>query len=330
MVVVAKSFRIVLLLLVFFVAANHANAKTITRGDSAILKWTVTGGGTSCMGTTNYQSSYGDGVATAWNTSHSPDTGQANFAQINGNSSSAFPQTYTFWCQDLLSGLTGSDTLTINDCSGTNVWNGTACVACSNGGCTGGVCNNGANNPPTCSSIPTVTLLVSTGGGTRSSEVTINNGQPAELTWDSTNAASCGAAGGASWLPSGSPTFGNVSVSPTVTSNYQVVCSGANSNIATVTVLDPRALISASKTRVKFGDSTIIGWSARNATSCNISGSGLVPNPRTDFDEDGATTTQQVSITAQSTYTISCLDSDNAQIPPQSVTVNILPIFQEF
>ena len=82
-----------------------------------------------------------------------------------------------------------------NQCSNGYAYIGSSCVACSNGGCTGTggnvsnplgslVCTNGANNPTACSTFaPTATLSANPS--------TLDKGQSATLSWNSTNATSC-------------------------------------------------------------------------------------------------------------------------------------------
>jgi len=82
------------------------------------------------------------------------------------------------------------------------------------------------NTPPPTE--PTVTLTAS--------PTTISSGQSTTLTWTSTNATSCTAFEGWSGTK---PTSGTASVSPTVTTTYQLDCTGpggVGSDDATVTV----------------------------------------------------------------------------------------------
>ncbi|MDP2651687.1 MAG: CARDB domain-containing protein, partial [bacterium] len=149
----------------------------------------------------------------------------------------------------------------------------------------------------------------------------ITNGQSSTLTWSSTNATSCTAAGGFS---TGGATSGSTSVSPSSTSNYQISCTGpggsANSNVVTVTVLEPTVTITANPTRVVTGSNSTISWSASQVNSCTVSGPGL--------SSATLSGSQSVVISTQSTYTITC-QTDGAPIT-QSVTVNVTPLFQEF
>ena len=214
-------------------------------------------------------------------------------------------------------------------CANGLAYSGGTCVACSNGGCTGSgggpnnplgtlACNNGATNPPSCVVQPTAALS--------GNPLTIVTGQAATLSWSSTNASMCGAAGGGTWLPYGSATSGNVNVTPSTTSSYQTTClspsgGSANSNIVTITVLQPTDSITATPSRVHAGQSTTIAWTSTNATSCTVSGPG--------FSKTGLSGSQSVPINSQSTYTLNC-NTTGPPLPPKTVTVNIIPDFQEF
>ena len=203
-----------------------------------------------------------------------------------------------------------------NTCTLPLVWNGTSCVVC-NGGCgPGPSCNNGATNPPSCSIFtPTATLSVD--------DNEIDVGQSTILRWNSTNATSCAGTGFTAGGSSGSRSTGTLSSAGTY--NYQVVCTGAGGNsapsFASVEVLAPSATISASPSRVPSGGgSSTISWNATGVGSCTVSGPGL--------SSTGKSGSQTVTITAQSTYTITC--TTNGDPVTRSVTVNVTPDFEEF
>ncbi len=196
----------------------------------------------------------------------------------------------------------------------------TITVACT-GGCTSGGCDNGATNPPACSTFtpPTASLWAT--------PPTIDTGQSSTLTWSS-NAVSCVGVG----FNTGYASSDNVSVSPSTTSSYQVTCySGANGTgtpspvrTATVTVLQPTASISASPTRVQTGSTSTITWSATQVTSCAISGTNGFSGSGLSNPIPAPTST----ITGQTTFTITC--QTNGSPVTNSVIVNVIPIFREF
>jgi len=101
-------------------------------------------------------------------------------------------------------------------------------------------------------------------------------GSSATLTWSSTNATSCTAAGGWSGTQS---TSGTQSVTPTAAGSetYNLTCTGAGgsgSASATLTVNAPAPTVSISvnPTSLTLGSSATLTWSSTNATSCTASG----------------------------------------------------------
>ncbi|MFZ2167897.1 MAG: hypothetical protein WAV50_03455 [Minisyncoccia bacterium] len=230
---------------------------------------------------------------------------------------------YTWSCVGINGGTTASCS-EVKGVGGSCVANeGAACVSAPNscGQTNSGtiLCNGSCSAPaPSSSSCPALPTAVLS-----ANPLVIDKGQTSKLTWNSTNATSCTAAGG--FATGGAPTNAvGVSVSPLATSVYQITCSGPNGisapATATVTVLEPSASISAAPTRVKTGQSTAISWSASGVTSCAVSGPGI-----SSATKSGS---QSVAITVQSTYTITC--QTNGAPLTQSVTVNVEPDFQEF
>lgn len=214
-------------------------------------------------------------------------------------------------------------------CQSPYAYSGGVCIACGNGGCTGGpggspgspngglTCINGMT-PPSCTPPPpTATLFVNPS--------IIDNGQTSQLTWSSTNATSCTAFGGFSTGGATSNSTGVSTGALTTTQNYQMSCTGgggtANSNIATVIVLQPDVTLSANPSRVHLGETTTISWSASQVNSCSISGPGLPPT-------SGLSGTRNIVIAEQSTYTITC--QTNSSPITKTIIVNLIPSFQEF
>lgn len=228
-------------------------------------------------------------------------------------------------------GAIASSYPTCNQCPPNQAYISGACVACSGNptptGCSGAggsaanpygslVCLNGASNPTTCDAFaPTASLWAVPS--------TIDSGQSALLRWSSTNASSCISAGGFS---TGGATSNGVGVSTgalSATTPYAITCSGPSGSVnanTTVTVLQPSASISANPTRVTSGSSSTITWSASQVTSCAVSGPGL--------SAASLSGSQSVTITARSTYVITC--QTNGTPVTSSVTVNTLSLFQEF
>lgn len=186
----------------------------------------------------------------------------------------------------------------------------------------------------------TVTVINITPSATLSaSPNTIDSGQSSTLTWSSTNSASCTAAGGFS---TGNATSGSVSVGPlTTTQNYQISCTGpggsANSNIATVTVRVPTVTISAAPDRVASGGgggggTTTISWSATNVNACTITRNGVTWQSLTPDASRALSGSAPDTVTAQTTYAISCTNNASATAVAATATkiVNVVPSFSEF
>jgi hypothetical protein len=230
-------------------------------------------------------------------------------------------------------------TVTPFQCPNGDAYVGSSCTPCSNGGCTGTggsptnpggglICNNGKGNPPRCDTYlqPTATLYATPS--------TVNQGQSTALTWGSTNATSCSAAGGFS---TGGATSGTAQ-SIALTQNpaiFQVTCTGpggsASAN-ASVTVLSPNATISANPMRVQSGKTSLITWSASNVTSCQVtdsSGNKLASGNADHGNNFSKNSPYTATITNQSTFTIDCKTNGGPDVI-DSVTVNIVPLFQEF
>ncbi len=187
-------------------------------------------------------------------------------------------------------------------------------------------CSDGALNPPSCDVfLPTASL--------DAYPATVDLGGSSMLTWDSEDATSCEGTGFTAGGPSGSRSTGPLDTIGD--STFQVVCTGPTGDsqpaFATVEVLDASVTISADPSRVRIGDPTpiTISWKAADVKngSCNVSGPGLSLTGLSATE--GASETVS-SINSQSTYTISCRKKAGNTPISSSVTVNILPIFQEF
>ena len=85
-----------------------------------------------------------------------------------------------------------------------------------------------------------------------------------------------------------------------------------------------KSIISSPSEFVQFGNSTLIIWSAENVNSCSVTG--------TNGDSwSGISGSQNTSaITEETTYTLTCLDVEDHPTSPQSVTVSLIPVFEEF
>ncbi|MES2014602.1 MAG: CARDB domain-containing protein [Patescibacteria group bacterium] len=141
------------------------------------------------------------------------------------------------------------------------------------------------------------------------------------IDWTSTNAASCTS----TKFATGNATSGSVTLSPTVTTAYDLTCSDgtrpASSN-AVVTVSPVGLTLSVSPgTTVRQGDGATVTWSAVGTpTSCSISGPGL--------SSTAVSGSQGVTINQQSTYTFTCIASGVSTT--KSIVISVTPHFEEF
>ena len=145
-------------------------------------------------------------------------------------------------------------------------------------------------------------------------------GSSATLTWSSTNATSCTAAGGWSGPQS---TSGTQSVTPTAagTVTYSLTCAwtgGCGSASATLIVNSPAPAVSISvnPTSLTLGSSATVTWSSTNATSCTAAGGWSGPQPTSG--------TQSVAPTAAGTvtYSLTCAGTGGSGSASATLTVN--------
>lgn len=174
----------------------------------------------------------------------------------------------------------------------------------------------------TCSPPPTATLSAS--------PPTVVSGNKTTLTWSSTNATSCSAAGG---FDTGGRTSGSALSIPLTTNpaDFQVTCTGpggvgrANTS---VTVTSPTVAISATPTRVTSGSSTTVSWKATDVDTCDITRNGS--HWKTLPTDAPLTSSSPDTITGQTVYEITCTDA-STKAHADSVVVNTgTGGFQEF
>ncbi len=161
---------------------------------------------------------------------------------------------------------------------------------------------------------PTVTLSASPNS--------IAAGESTTLTWSSTNATSCTAFLG--WSGS-KPTNGTASVSPIVTTTYQLDCTGpggVGSDDATVTVTveqptTPTVDITVEPMTITAGSSTTLTWNSANADACTASNGWSGAKAL-----DGS---QSASPATTTTYAISCTGAGGTANDSVTVTVTAVP-----
>lgn len=160
--------------------------KTITRGQSAVINWAVTGA-PSCYPSTNYPNNAGDSVTSIWSSAGNSTSGSVTFPSVYTNG------TFAFSCTDLASGISDSATLIVNDCAVGTTWNGTSCVApasCTGSGPLSWGSGCGTTYTGTVSSGSSATVYNTNTGYTGSQNYSCNNGT-FTLTSQSCSANAC-------------------------------------------------------------------------------------------------------------------------------------------
>ena len=170
-------------------------------------------------------------------------------------------------------------------------------------------CGGGAITP---TPVPTVSLTASL--------TTIDAGQSTTLTWTSTDAASCTAAGAWSGTlaASGSQSTGALSSN----ANFALTCTGPGGTSAPVSAVVtvnplPTATLTAAPGAVALGGTSSLTWSSTDANSCTASGgwNGTL----------GLSGTQMtVPITTTTVYSLVCTGAGGATAPV-SATVALIP-----
>ncbi|MDO8593794.1 MAG: hypothetical protein Q7R59_02770 [bacterium] len=161
---------------------------------------------------------------------------------------------------------------------------------------------------------------------------TIDSGQSSTLTWGSSYATSCTAAGS---FNTGGTTSGSASIGAlSSTQNYQTSCSGpggsVSSNIATVTVLVPTVSITATPDRVNSGDTSTVSWDATHINSCTITRNGVTWQTLTAGPSHSLSGSAPDTLTTQMTYTMTCANNASVTAVTSTQMVNINPGFEEF
>lgn len=179
---------------------------------------------------------------------------------------------------------------------------------------------------------------------------TIDSGQSTTLSWNSSHATSCIAAGGfsTSGATSGSASTAVLTSNP---NNYQVSCVGLGGSAyanTTVTVLIPTTCITTTlgsvatqncdttqtipPIRVLNGDTITVSWNAANVNSCVITKNGVVWQSLT-----AALPSRTIigsvpnTITTQTTYSISCMNNVSGTVAATAAqVVNVVSSFTEF
>jgi phospholipase C len=188
------------------------------------------------------------------------------------------------------------------------------------GACGGGTGTTTVNNPPP-TSAPTLVFSANTN--------TITAGQSVKLTWQTTNATSVtitAAAGSASRTLAINGLSGTVTDSPTQTTTYTAVATGAGGSTkpqtAAVQVVQPVppqiTQFTATPAAVNAGQATTITWATSNATAVTIT----PPIPQIEGTTSLPTSgTAVVPVNSTTTFTISASGPGGAATQNLTVTV---------
>jgi len=236
--------------------------------------------------------------------------------------------------------LSASQTAVNGNTGATLTWsstNATSCIA--SGGWSGALSTSGTQSTGALTTSTTYSLTCTGPGGSSSpASITVNvvpavtltasttavaGGGAAVLTWGSSNATSCAAAGG--W--SGTlPTSGTQSTGAVATgTTYSLTCTGpgGTSSAASVAVyVVPAVTLTASPKAVVAGSTSVLSWSSSNATLCTASG-GWIGTKAISGTETTAT------LTTNTTYSLSCTGpggpSNPAKVTVLSGTASVTP-----
>jgi hypothetical protein len=147
----------------------------------------------------------------------------------------------------------------------------------------------------------------------------VASGGSSTLTWSSTNATACSAAG--SWsgvkATSGSQSTGALKAN----ASYSLTCTGSGGSAtgsAAVSVKStaaaPTVSFSATPSSVSTGNSSTLSWSAANATACTASGSWSGSKATSGTQSTGA-------LTGNASYLLTCTGSGGSASQRAAVTV---------
>ncbi|MBI4359253.1 MAG: hypothetical protein HY577_01595 [Candidatus Nealsonbacteria bacterium] len=230
-------------------------------------------------------------------------------------------------------------------------WTSTNATSCSaSGNWSGAKSTSGSESSGNLTNSATYTITCTGAGGTASDSVTVNVQNPAPtvdikangsdgpvtigyntaatLSWTSTNATSCTAAGdwSGSKAISGSESTGNLTSSKT----YTITCSGTGGTAAdTVTVLvqtppaptvDLKVNGSDGTITIDFNTAATLSWTSTNATSCTAAGDWSGSKAISGSESTGSLTTVKTY-----NYSLTCTGVGGSASDSVAVIVNTQP-----
>ena len=192
-------------------------------------------------------------------------------------------------------------------------------VTCSgSGGSASDSVSVSVSSPPSPPSASIEVRNTTQGGSWTGNNITINAGDQIALRWDSSNASSCN---GSNFSTGGADDGETTTVTePSAGSDtvYSVSCSSASDSLR-VTALGTTPELASNKSQVRQGESVTLSYNMQgnDPTQCTLVGPG-VSYLAGSFS--GQTGTLSVSISGDSTYTLTCPGGE------ADVTVEIIPI----
>jgi Protein of unknown function (DUF4038)/Putative collagen-binding domain of a collagenase len=315
-----------------------ANPTGVTNGQSSELTWSSTDA-TGCAasnGWSGIQATSGSvsvsPTATTTYTLTCTGDGGSDAASVTVTFSATPPPSITFTATP--SAITAGQSSTLD-------WTTSGDTTCTaSGGWSGTKATTGSESVSPATST-TYTLACGGIGGTTTKSVTvtvgvtpaptvsltpspaaITAGQSSTLTWTTSNATSCTASGGT--FTGTKPTNGSEQVSPVVTTQYTLACTGpggSRSRSATVTVTAipaPTVTLTPNPASIAPGGSSTLTWTTTNATSCTASGGSFTGTRPTSGSE-------QVSPAVTTVYGLSCDGPGGTGSRNATVTVTAIP-----
>ena len=153
----------------------------------------------------------------------------------------------------------------------------------------------------------------------------ITPGQSSTLEWTVADANTCTATGGWSGAKAAGDGTHTQSVTPAVTTTYELSCDGAGGNTtreATVTVLPPVVTLTATPALLNPGTASTLSWTIAGATSCTATGGWSGAKTASN-----GTHSQSVTPAVTTTYDLSCTgpsgttnDSVTVTLPTGNIT----------
>ena len=175
--------------------------------------------------------------------------------------------------------------------------------------------------PPPPPPPPTPPTFNGSGAGGTGSNISIVNGNTATLSW---SCADSGSSSGVNFSTGGA-TSGSADVSPISTTAYTLLCSNGGQGTVNITVIDPTLSITATPSLLQSGSTSEIVWTTTYTNSCSVS------EDNSNFIDSwsGISGTQTTSIIEEQTVYVLACQTDGGPVS-ESVTVRLVPVFQEF